>query len=516
MLPAAAAILAQTAPQPASVSGTVTNSVTGEPILRAHVTVRCMSQDRQQGQQAYGALANEKGQFSITALPPGDCSMEVQRVGFVAPPNRGSFTLSSGMHKEDMKLTLIPSGAITGRVVDAAGEPVQGIAVSTDMTNLGVGSATSDDKGQFRIGGLRPGKYRVKATPQSLPFPAEIRSDVGAQLRDATTYYADSLSAKTAQRLEVRAGAEVSGVDIKLVQTPIVQVSGKITGLPPGIKNVMVSTFPSGQGAGIKADGTFSLWQLDPGKYTLVAQHWGGQTTLMSAPVEIEVTTANIEHLELRMVPPFEIAGQLRFDDEQARQPAKPPARSDGTAPPAPPPAPRRIELRPDDRQIAQMVSAAAGADDSFTLEKVQPARYHVGINWGSGYVRSVRVGETETEGDILDLRNGSSGPLTVTVSSNFCEVSGTVSDSNGPVTDAAVVLAALEDPSNFQVRRSDSAGAYKFRIPPGKYKVAAVDDDSIALGVRGEILDDYDGVTESLDLSAGDKIGKDLVKRKP
>jgi hypothetical protein len=35
MLPAAAAILAQTAPQPASISGTVTNSVTSEPILRA-------------------------------------------------------------------------------------------------------------------------------------------------------------------------------------------------------------------------------------------------------------------------------------------------------------------------------------------------------------------------------------------------------------------------------------------------------------------------------------------------
>ncbi len=136
-------------------------------------------------------------------------------------------------------------------------------------------------------------------------------------------------------------------------------------------------------------------------------------------------------------------------------------------------------------------------------------------INWGSGYVKSVRVGETETEGGILDVRNGSAGPLTVTVSSNFCEVSGTVSDSKGPVTDASVVLVALEDLSNFQVRRSDSSGTYKFRIPPGKYKLAAVDDDSLALG-RGEILDDYEAVTESLDLGAGDKITKDLVKRKP
>jgi hypothetical protein len=514
MLPAAAAILAQTAPPPASVSGTVTNSVTGEPILRAHVTVRCNTEDRQHGQQTYGALTNPKGEFSITPLPPGDCSVEPQRVGFVAPPKGTSYSLASGTHKEDIKLTLTPTGAITGRVVDAAGDPAQGVNVSVDAANGSPAAATSDDKGQFRIGGLRPGKYRVRATPQTMPFPPEIRSDGSTELHNAATYYPDSLSAKTAQRLEVRAGAEVSGVDIRLVRTPIVQVSGKVTGVP-GAKNVSVTTFPSGSSAGIKPDGTFSLWGLDPGKYTLVAQQWAGQTTLMSAPVEIEVAGSNIEHLELRMIPPFEIAGQLRFDDEQAREPVKPPTRPDGTAPPVPPPATRRVQLLPIDLPMSQPAFALAGADDSFTLEKVQPSRYRAAVTGVSGYVKSLRAGETESEGDILDMRNGSAGPLTVTVSSSFCEISGTVSDSKGPVTDAPVVLAPVEDPSNFQVRRSDSTGAYKFRTPPGKYKLAAVDEDAIGGAVRSEILEDYEGVTESLDLSAGDKITKDLAQRK-
>src|SRR5580700_3108650 len=93
MLPVAAALLAQTAPQPASISGTVTNSVTGEPIVRAHVMLHCTSQDHHDGQhdgqhdgpQTFGALTNEKGAFSIAPLPPGNCSTDVQRVGFVAP-----------------------------------------------------------------------------------------------------------------------------------------------------------------------------------------------------------------------------------------------------------------------------------------------------------------------------------------------------------------------------------------------------------------------------------------------
>jgi Carboxypeptidase regulatory-like domain len=152
IFPAAAALLAQTAPEPASISGTVTNSITGEPILRAHVSVTCPSQDSQQGLQAYGALSNAKGEFSVTQLPPGNCSLDVQRVGFVAPVTRAQYLLKNGSRKEGVKLTLIPTGVITGRVGNAAGEPVEGVNVAAELTNGNSANSTTDDKGQFRIG----------------------------------------------------------------------------------------------------------------------------------------------------------------------------------------------------------------------------------------------------------------------------------------------------------------------------------------------------------------------------
>ena len=205
------------------------------------------------------------------------------------------------------------------------------------------------------------------------------------------------------------------------------------------------------------------------------------------------------------MVPPFDIAGHVRFEDEQARQPPQPPG-----------PRPHRVELRPLTQFNSEMAGASAATDDSFTLEKVQPGRYRVAITWGSGYVKSVRAGDAESQGDILDVRNGSVGPLTVTVSSNFCEVSGTVNDSKGPVADALVILAPVEEPSNYQMTRTDSSGTYKFSPAPGKYKLISADEDSMAWGMRaGQSWEDYDEVAESLDLSAGDKITKDLRQRK-
>jgi hypothetical protein len=146
-----AVALAQTSnDKPASASGTVTNSLTGEPVLRAHVTVRGAGQNS----QTYGALTNGEGKFSLTPLQPGEYTMSVERVGFIfaAPFNSAEsrstrFTLGPGDRKDDLKLTLTPVGAITGHVLDAAGEPVQGASVVAEGGNGNSPGATTDDKG---------------------------------------------------------------------------------------------------------------------------------------------------------------------------------------------------------------------------------------------------------------------------------------------------------------------------------------------------------------------------------
>jgi hypothetical protein len=132
--------------------------------------------------------------------------------------------------------------------------------------------------------------------------------------------------------------------------------------------------------------------------------------------------------------------------------------------------------------------------------------------------VKSIRIGSVETEGDALDVRNGSVGPVTVLVSSNACEVSGTVI---GPQDPAPGVQVALVQPvengrPDVNIITTGADGAYKFAgVRPGRYKLLVVDDDALAVILRSQGMEDYEDSAESLDLHAGDKIAKDLKQHK-
>jgi hypothetical protein len=160
---------------------------------------------------------------------------------------------------------------------------------------------------------------------------------------------------------------------------------------------------------------------------------------------------------------------------------------------------------------------AEIGADDSFTLDKVAPGRYHVSLSWGPGYVRSVRAGSTETEGDVLDLSSGPPGAVVVPVSSLTCEVSGTVNDASGPVANAQVVLVPESgDRQHVHTAETKADGTYSFTgVPPGKYKLAATDEGFYPNPMQaGEALEDYRDVAEDIDLRPGDKLTKDLKRK--
>jgi hypothetical protein len=104
------------AEEPASVGGVVTNSLTGEPLLRAHIQLQ-LARQAGPGNQAYGAMSNSEGKFSISKIPPGEYTISMDRVGFVVPPDRASgpnatVRLGAGDKKDTLKLTMTPVGAI--------------------------------------------------------------------------------------------------------------------------------------------------------------------------------------------------------------------------------------------------------------------------------------------------------------------------------------------------------------------------------------------------------------------
>ena len=80
----------------------------------------------------------------------------------------------------DTKLTERPGGAITGRVVNSAGEPLSGAVAYVGALGAGARSQTTavDNNGEFKIEGLEAGIYRVSASmPGYIPAPQPSPTD---------------------------------------------------------------------------------------------------------------------------------------------------------------------------------------------------------------------------------------------------------------------------------------------------------------------------------------------------
>jgi Carboxypeptidase regulatory-like domain len=495
--------------QSAAVEGIATNSLTGAPLPRVHVILRDPADT---AATQYGALTTEDGKFSIQSIKPGTYAVTGSRMGFVmASGARFTLSLNAEDRNGDLRVKLTPVGAISGRVTDAEGNPLEGAAVIVEGSPVS-NEFSTDEKGRFRIGGLAPGKYRVRARHESVLMRAiytrpEIRADGSIEVHNATTYYPSVLTAKQAGKVGVRPGEETPDIDIQLVGVPFVRVSGKALGMPPGAGQPYADVrMPDSccPGVQLNSEGKFEIWGLDPGKYAVSAR-WegpGGEETLMgrivrTAPVAFEVAGSNVENLELRVIPDSDIAGRLVFETPDGTQPDPE----------------RKITLGPG-------ASAPVDEADTFQLKKIPAGRYVVGLSWDTVYVKSMQLGSQSIDGADLDLSNGSGGAaLTLLLSPATGSVSGTVRDDKGNPAEARIVLMRDEETGGFHARYASAHndGVYSFpNLPPGNYKLVAVSKDDADLiaprpGWSEPDLSEYEDTVQTVEIHGAEKASRDL-----
>jgi hypothetical protein len=166
------------------------------------------------------AQVDSEGKFSFDDLPPGGY------IVFAIAPGYIDEAMSTGdpndwprhLIGEQLKIKMIKGGVITGKVTNAKGDPIVGVPVHAVALNnpspsptelLGAGGAESDDRGIYRIYGLRPGPYVVSAGgPGQFGFAPSNGFDL-----DVPTYY-PSATRDTAFPVVVRSGDETTGIDI--------------------------------------------------------------------------------------------------------------------------------------------------------------------------------------------------------------------------------------------------------------------------------------------------------------
>ena len=133
-------------------------------------------------------VTDKDGNFRATGLSPGLYAIDVPRVKeYVMRPLTAAESGERRYYRvgDSITITLMKGGVITGRVTTSDGQPMVGAEVSATMARDAEGYSVrdapegdprmTDDRGIYRIFGLRPGSYIVGTSGRMSEFFLAIR-----------------------------------------------------------------------------------------------------------------------------------------------------------------------------------------------------------------------------------------------------------------------------------------------------------------------------------------------------
>ena len=503
-------LLAQTTPdkpEKGVLAGKVLNSVTGEPVRKAQVALMNMSAAPKGKQESPGggsALTDAAGGFEFTALASGNYALVASREGFDSSNVHGEpkllrVTLAAGEEKRDLVIRLMPLGVITGRILDEDGDPIRRAEVQAmvyQYTAAGRqlearGNAVSDDLGAYRIYEVEPGRYYLRAGSMGMMHYGGLgRESYGA------SYYPGTRDPTAASIIEVGAGLTLEGINLTLRPTKVANIRGRV--MNPG-NNLIVGLMKEGGGynTGVNdPDGKFELQGVSPGSYILTAASTVGGRNC-SARLPIQVGATDLEGIELHLMPPVEVAGQIRIEGKTSDKLSR-----------------LYIGLESEGRGMGSMADGGPKEDGSFVLQGLEPAVYQVSAQAPEDlYLKAVRWGDRDVMQSGLDLTQGAAeSRLVVVMSANGGQIDGEVEDDqSAPVVAATVTLVPSGAPlskSLFKWAKTSPAGHFRMQgIAPGSYKLFAWEAVDInELMYNPDFLKPFGSQAQSIEISEGSK----------
>lgn len=219
------------APGSGTINGRVVNE-SGQPLSNAQVSVRTVGPSGV-ATAPFATNTDRDGTFQVFGLDQAAYYVSAWAPSYVPQPREpASTTVPTYRPGDSVTLTLVKGGAVTGTVLNAANEPIVGIAVRVQrirdhngrkLPRGDVRERTTDDRGIYRVYGLMTGTYVVSAGG-----PTEFsNSTINAFETDVATY-APSSTRENAGEVSVRTGEEVSGIDIRYRAEPGRTVSGEV------------------------------------------------------------------------------------------------------------------------------------------------------------------------------------------------------------------------------------------------------------------------------------------------
>jgi hypothetical protein len=456
-----------------SIVGRVFDAATNTPIRRAQI-------QGTNNELFVDALSDDEGRFQLPNLPQGEWRVTVAKGGYFTwqPGQKRPFDppppirLARGQ-RVSTDVHLSRGGVITGRVSDDSGEPLAGLRVRVYRAKMvkgyrrleDVGAADqTDDTGAYRIFGLPPGDYYVAASLRVAPVDSVVQTTY------SPTYYPGTGELAQAQRVRVDLGTESTAI-FPLLPVRTVNVTGSVltsSGAPANAFLNLVSDAaefgtPLGLGGATQPDGTFTIPDVPPGRYTLNASLRGdGPSESGSVPVTVlnddvagnTIVTGRPARMKGRFVADAGVVGAM--PDALLVATA---ARSGGTV-------------------------LASGSGKTFELDDLsEPFTLHVESlpdGWG---VKSIVVNGMDMTDAKVDLAANQDAEVQVVLTNRLTRITGSVSSEGQPVKAEVVVFAAdsakWSYPSRFvRTVNADEQGRFRINgLPPLERYLAVATD---------------------------------------
>jgi hypothetical protein len=504
------------------VMGLNTQGAPGKPVTALHV------------------ITDSQGRFEFKSLPLDSYTLSASREGYFTSSSNGmpvteaqtEVRLETARKTVNIDINLTPGSVIAGSVRDASGTP--SVNTQVDAMRLtyrkghrslsAVGFVITDDRGAFRLAGLPPGDYYIRAdapaTPMALgreseialrPFGFQTLGNPGVPrslVRSISPTYAPNTSdPQRAVSLKVRGGDELRA-DIQLLQTSPVRISGTVLSRVDGSAQSPLAfllfprdtdfdegtaSIPLGNVASDQSAGHFEVIVSRPGAYDLVAlvTHntrttiTGGtrvQPGYFSGRFPIDVADKDIEGVQVDVGPGSDL--EVRFNESAATSIKSAGVgyilRSLDAIDTTPAVADTGAGINPDGR-----VFYAIRFGSSFKFESLPEGRYQIEFpsTPPNMYVSDMKQGGRSVSADgIFMVGKTSAEPLDVVFSPGGARISGKIQGAEITAARRARITLVPQGPRHdnplFYVRGQSAAdGTFSLTgIAPGDYKLYAFD----------------------------------------
>ena len=526
-----------------SISGRVV-SEDGQPL--AYVRVVLISRKGGEGERSAAATGTD-GRFRFRNVEAGAYSIETYLPSYYSESDLAYDSGGRDYYRigDTATIRMFKGGVITGKVTTTGGEPVIGARVSAvrvrdgdgrpvvDTLQYGGSFSTTDDRGVYRIYGLKPGSYLVAVGGDS-PYGGQPLSLYTGM---APTYY-PSATPDGASEVKVAAGQEATGIDIRFRGEQGHTVSGKVIGtLSQDSYTELRLTTVKGRipvadtylyGSGENSSGGFEFDGVADGEYELTAESSSQKGAgFDSEPRRISVRGADVTGLKIVLAPRGSLSGHLIMD---AAHDAKDKCGNERGA------RPEEVVVKAQlDRQGASKVPQHSSFSSrlleitpdnkgEFTLRNVSAGHYRISLRLPgkSWYVRSIslaggakstvasRASATPAANqtvvrDGLNIRSGENvSGLAITVAEGAAYLSGKVVAQEGtalPVRLRIYLVPVAKESADDALRFPETLigpdGRFAFdNIAPGSYRIIAqpVSDSDDSATSKQPVSWDADG----------------------